>query len=1733
MSRVLTVRDARISRASASSQGEDGLLKSPALPVSGSGGGNGDDVTWRSHAERESREPTMAELRPAAPRGRGLMHAQLQQFTVSADKTLAWLKDNVAMATHICCTASLDGIEAAKRCQAALEEEILSNKARIEVVKKEGRSLVRAHHPGSAKIEEFLGQLEALWEELKRRHQSNVVVLQETEKLSLKATSILKDLNSLETWLQSVERTIRQSSLAGDPESMSVAEQESSLLEKEVSSRGTELRELRQEVEKLHCHQHVHVLQLLARVEEVEEKYRCVLSALTQQSAELQDTRMLTEFLERVELEESQALRGSHDDSLRQPLQSNLGTGSSLTRLPGVGAAIPILESIGDPVEELREAVEMLNDTAREHSLSQDQGIQELQTRYSSLVVRINQQLSRSTALNMDIQEAESNMAVKCEPHCCELEGLWEQQEDLQVEYEVLKEEVEETERTATRLQTLCPDRLHGLQPEAQATLQVWEELGQAVAENRARLQQFTQLRDFFEKYLAMISWTEDTRAHIFSDSAVHYGIEGQEESTSKLDMKIEQKFQEFDDLAAAGQKLIDEQHHLTEMIKERTEELHSMLGWILVRWRAQKQQRHHGKGKADPKGDVIYSEVTVCSPSPQAYLSTLLTAPCATQAAAERTDSDGIGGQPEGSLRDQPSNGYEVMGSIWPSETDTSLPGGVPQGPLAAEESKSPFIVLKEPGAPLRGGTVNLILNIAKTGEAVEAAEVPEPIHRVSTYLHVKENKGASPVYENITLPYLPGNSKGPTSSSSSSCSSSSSSTPKVSSSSLIGSLKSKSMKRKRKEDVRRHTIQRIMGPELQEVTPASSGECHVHSTNTWPLKERKRKGAKEAAVSHGAELLNYVSNPLAKDIDAESTGGVLFAQPALEINQSPPPAEYAKNNCRYLSLGSVLSFDLSKDLRLIPSIPDVITIGPLEPKGPDLPRNDTGLHDPNSRYSHTERHTTMSTFKQTCLPSKRGEDKSKLSPIGKLSVNVDRHQDTAYVSHQKAHFKRNGSSPEQNQTPVSNYPSDLKVKLQPGTSDLQEEASQELDRTTGSLEAGGQVNSKSLIPNAAREEENLTAGTSDPRCSAVPAHHTCPSVHTRIQELNGHQYKKDHITNPRVASSITQLRNQANVGTLNFKGIKYCTEAAHRLSTDVALPRGTVGRAVSLELDCCNEDPMGLKLGAVTAAPDAVHPDHQQFEEEEEELEDIWNQTNGYRQSICSDIMYQTHQAELARSPLGDPRQPSPQGQAVLYRKLVTASAPNLLVAEFKLPPSVQTLLGYSKGQSSGEGKSSSRGDRKSWAAFPQREPPSEQTELVNETASDPVKLPDTEERQKYIYQYKEDELEEEEKEEELKDVNCPKDKSMSLLSVHMDLEGTSCQLAGVDSGREEQQHAVATGGCCITSNGRKPEFQSMEGSLDRKHILQLGGKRAPCRSWTTCHAVLFRQTLCFYQDRKDTLKCSVSGLPLNLTGAECSPAAEYSKRANCFSLRLRDGSEYLLSASSRFLMKKWMLKIQANSGLSEADSPEAASPLGTQDLTLDTSPASRCHGATKCHGPSVRSIPSSPLGQSQVDTAKAKEIVVLTRDISQIPETTKDLPPNLSTREDQHSYYGSLRQAMRQRLSQRVPEPDVQPSSSSFQDGGDCPSSKRRSHSFTSATYQKITPVTLPPGGSSYSVTLFIGDQHSEASSLSNKHDCPQPGGRQREPSLNAPSERSYASLPRQRNKSVFKKFFGKRE
>lgn len=74
---------------------------------------------------------------------------------------------------------------------------------------------------------------------------------------------------------------------------------------------------------------------------------------------------------------------------------------------------------------------------------------------------------------------------------------------------------------------------------------------------------------------LVISSWTEDTRSRIFSDTALHLGKDGRSPLAAELDMQIEEKFEEFDELVATGQSILGKEHHLTQMVSRVTCETH------------------------------------------------------------------------------------------------------------------------------------------------------------------------------------------------------------------------------------------------------------------------------------------------------------------------------------------------------------------------------------------------------------------------------------------------------------------------------------------------------------------------------------------------------------------------------------------------------------------------------------------------------------------------------------------------------------------------------------------------------------------------------------------------------------------------------------------------------------------------------------------------------------------------------------------------------------------------------------------------------------------------------------------------------------------------------------------------------------------------------------------------------------------------------------------------------
>ncbi|NXM70863.1 SPTB2 protein, partial [Serilophus lunatus] len=459
------------------------------------------------------------------------------------------------------------------------------------------------------------------------------------------------------------------------------------------------------------------------------------------------------------------------------------------------------------------------------------------------------------------------------------------------------------------------------------------------------------------------------------------------------------------------------------------------------------------------------------------------------------------------------------------------------------------------------------------------------------------------------------------------------------------------------------------------------------------------------------------------------------------------------------------------------------------------------------------------------------------------------------------------------------------------------------------------------------------------------------------------------------------------------------------------------------------------------VLGVEEVCHPAHRQFEEEEEELQAIWDGADEQRAQNPPGGSCASHRTGSRAGSLPSPR-------ATAGGPLILSSASNVLVAKFTLPTTARLL----------------------------HSPLGEKSPKVVHSGS-----------------------------------NSP---SGLRVSPHMEELESAAPLDGSSAwdrqrhGQEEKESSKVLPG--------KMEFQIMEGTLERKHLLQTGGRKASCRAWGLFHAVLVRQTLCFYQDRRDSVKSSVAALPLNLSGAICTPDAEYTKKTNCFRLQLQDGSEYLLRAPSQPLMNEWVSKLQQNSGFPEVDYFQAAAQhvKGTGGTG----------GFSKV--PSPRS--SHLQGQHQVMATRSQEIMVL-------PRSTTHLQQSLGSQvgpTDVTAAAAENTQGAGQKEQQWSPResPGLWDNICQEDDCG-LVANKRRSYSFTSATYQKITPVAMPKepveAGSSYSVTLYIGEQvpampRARCHSFVARTGSPQ----------DTLGEKTTSPL-RPKNKSVFKKFFGKKE
>uniref|UniRef100_A0A0B7BRC6 PH domain-containing protein n=1 Tax=Arion vulgaris TaxID=1028688 RepID=A0A0B7BRC6_9EUPU len=109
--------------------------------------------------------------------------------------------------------------------------------------------------------------------------------------------------------------------------------------------------------------------------------------------------------------------------------------------------------------------------------------------------------------------------------------------------------------------------------------------------------------------------------------------------------------------------------------------------------------------------------------------------------------------------------------------------------------------------------------------------------------------------------------------------------------------------------------------------------------------------------------------------------------------------------------------------------------------------------------------------------------------------------------------------------------------------------------------------------------------------------------------------------------------------------------------------------------------------------------------------------------------------------------------------------------------------------------------------------------------------------------------------------------------------------------------------------------------EGVLSRKHELEVGEKKAGNRSWDKLFVVLHGPSLSCYKDQKHAKTDPNNRVhhepALDLTGATCQVAADYTKRPFVFELKLLNGSKYLFQAKDESEQEMWIGRINAATG------------------------------------------------------------------------------------------------------------------------------------------------------------------------------------------------------------------------
>ncbi|XP_048837070.1 spectrin beta chain, non-erythrocytic 4-like isoform X2 [Brienomyrus brachyistius] len=132
--------------------------------------------------------------------------------------------------------------------------------------------------------------------------------------------------------------------------------------------------------------------------------------------------------------------------------------------------------------------------------------------------------------------------------------------------------------------------------------------------------------------------------------------------------------------------------------------------------------------------------------------------------------------------------------------------------------------------------------------------------------------------------------------------------------------------------------------------------------------------------------------------------------------------------------------------------------------------------------------------------------------------------------------------------------------------------------------------------------------------------------------------------------------------------------------------------------------------------------------------------------------------------------------------------------------------------------------------------------------------------------------------------------------------------------------------------------------EGFLFRKLDIESQKKSANSRSWVNLYCVLSKGEIGFYKDAKNTTTPYNSEPLLNLSNCTCDVTNGYKKKKNVFTLKTKDGNEFLFHAKDEEDLKGWITSITT----SIAEHEEIAKWGQPQPTTSSTDEGTRRDGS-----------------------------------------------------------------------------------------------------------------------------------------------------------------------------------------